>query len=234
MEAILNRPRILIPLAMILLLIVLMVGCDKERIVESSEIVHDIEYIELPPDTIIVYDTVATFDSVSIHTTDTLTVIDTVVQVNTIYDTIVQTNTIFDTVTTTVTVTDTVIQSSNVPNELVAMGALQYYVDPLVLEFISQEFGLSEGWIYYLSPWQAEITMQSTGVYDIYSYVDYWAPDWSGYYSLEFLYRITYNGGDPADVNNWTLSEPPAASPSQSPGITTSTKINKTSESLMK
>ena len=229
-----NRPRLLIPLAMILLLIALMVGCDKERIVESTEIIHDIEYIELPPDTIVMYDTVITYDSVNVHTTDTMTVYDTVVQVNTIYDTIVQTNTIYDTVTTTITIIDTVVQSSNEPNELEAMGALQYYVDPLVLEFANQEFGLTDGWVYYLTPWQSDITIQSAGVYDIYGYVDYWAPDWSGYYALEFMYRITHTGGDPSDVNNWVLSEPPAGSPGHSPGIKSSIKIEQTPGSLMR
>jgi len=212
-----NRIRIIIPLAIILVLFALITSCDKQRIVESTEVVHDIQYIELPPDTVMIHDTVYSTDSVTVHSTDTVMVHDTVVQTNTIYDTVVQTNTIYDTVT--VTITDTVVQASTSTNEALAMGALQYYVDPLVFDFIYQEFQLTDGWIYYLSSYQTDFTEASEGVYDIYGYADYWASDWSGYYPLEYYYRVTYTGGDPADVNNWELGEPAASPRGVDPGI---------------
>ena len=236
MEAYLNRLKLLIPLMMIGMVFLLIAGCDKERIVESTEIIHETEYVELPPDTVIVYDTVVTYDSVS------TTVYDTVVQINTIYDTVIQTNTIYDTVIVTNTVvhydttvvTDTVVQASNEANELLAVGALEYYVDPLVLDFVYQEFGLNDGWIYYLSTWQMEFTRQSAGVYDIYGYIEFWATDWSGYYPLEFYYRVTHTGGDPADVTNWSLGEPTSGTPEHNPGLKSIAIDKQTTNSMIR
>lgn len=233
---------------MIALIILLVAGCDKERIVESTEIIRETEYIELPPDTVIIYDTVVTFDSVTIQATDTLTVYDTVVQTNTIHDTVIQINTIYDTITVTITdtiinvlvqydttiVTDTVIQLSFAANELLAKGALEFYVDPLVLEFAYEQFGLIDGWVYYLSAWQMDFTRRSAGVYDIYGYIEYWATDWSGYYPLEFYYRLTHTGGDPADVTNWQLGEPSASPAGHNPGLKSVVGEKQTAGSLLR
>jgi len=59
----------------------------------------------------------------------------------------------------------------------------------------------------------------STGVYDFYGYIDYWTPDWSGYYLLEYYWRMTYLGGDPTDPNNWRLSDPPAGASGRDSGL---------------
>jgi len=146
-------------------------------------------------------DTVVTI----VNHTDTVYVIDTVVTVQHHYD--------------TTEIVDTVLVTQCAPNEFLAMTALHYYTDPLVLEFIYQEFGLNEGWMFYLSTFQSEITVRSASVYDIYGLIDYWAPDWSGYYPLEYYWRMTYIGGDPADPDNWQIGEPPAAVSGHRPGI---------------
>lgn len=202
-------------------------GCDKEKITESTEYVHDIQYIQLPPDTVFHIDTVVNNDSVTVHVTDTvlmidtISTIDTVIQVNHVYDTV----TVHDTVVTvqnhydTTTVIDTVLTIQCNPNEYFAVAALHYYSDPLVLEFAYEQFGYSDGWIFYLSSFQLDLTKQSSSVYDIYGYIDYWAPDWSGYYPLEFYWRMIYNGGDPADLDNWEIAEPPAKVGTHTPGI---------------
>lgn len=208
-----NRLILFIHLMSIALVVLLVAGCDKERIVESTEIVREIEYIELPPDTVIIYDTVVTFDSVTIQATDTLTVYDTVIV--TITDTV---TTVFVQYDTTI-VTDTVVLASNEANELLAKGALEFYVDPLILEFAYQRFGLNDGWVYYLSAWQMDFTRRSAGVYDIYGYIEYWALDWSGYYPFEFYYRLSHTGGDPADVTNWQLGEPFVSPAGHNPGL---------------
>lgn len=170
-------------------LLLLVHGCTKERIVESSEIIKDIQYITLPPDTIFVVDTVSSRDTVTVRVTDTITVRDTV---------------------------ETVRCD---PNDLLAMAALEYHTDPLVLDFINQEFGINDGWIFYLSAFQVDLVQASPAVYDIYGYIDYWTPDWSSYYPLEFLWRLTYTGGDPGDPRNWQQSDPPAAVAGRQPGI---------------
>jgi hypothetical protein len=181
----------------------IMGGCEKEKIVESTEYVHDIEYVQLPPDTVVKIDTVFISDSVTVHTTDTLFLYDTVVQHD--YD--------------TTFVTDTVLVSQCDPNEYLAVAALHYYSDPLVLDYIDQQFGYNDGWIFYLSSFQLDLTRQSSDVYDIYGYIDYWTPDWSGFYPLEFYWRLTYTDGDPADPRNWELNEPPTAAPGYQPGL---------------
>ena len=188
-------------------------GCDKERIVESTEYIHDIKYVELPPDTVLKIDTVYSSDSVIIY--------DTGVQTNYVYDTVF----VHDTVTTvqhhydTTIVTDTVLVNHSTPNEYLAIAALQYYSDPLVFNLVYSEFGLTGGWVFYLSAFQLDVTQQSSDIYDIYGYIDYWTTDWFGYYSLEFYWRLTYSSGDPADPSNWQMSEPPGFAPGFQPGV---------------
>jgi len=216
-------------------------GCEKEKIVESTEYIHDIEYVQLPGDTVYqidsVYnndsttiyitdtvfqiDSVFGSDSVTIYITDTLLTFDTIVQVNNIYDTVLVHDTVeivqhhYD----TTIVVDTVLTVQCNPNECMAVAALQYYTDPLVLEFVSAEFGLSEGWIYYLSAYQLQLSQASSSIYDIAGYIDYWTPDWSGFYGLEFYWRVVYTGGDPADPRNWQMTEPATASAGHEPGL---------------
>jgi hypothetical protein len=212
----------------ILLLVLLSAGCDKEKIVESTEYVHDVEYIQLPPDTVFHTDTVVVDDSVTIHDVDTVIIRDTVVQEIHIYDTLVidHTVTVHDTVFTvqhhydTTVVTDTLVMQQCTPNQNLAYTALENYCDALVIQFINEEFGYTDGWVLYLSAYQSEVTRQSESVYDLYGYIDYWTPDWSGYYPLEFYWRMTYTGGDPADPDNWEIGEPPAGTPpDRAPGV---------------
>jgi len=212
----------------IFLLVLLATGCDKERIVESTEYIHDVEYIQLPPDTIIHFDTVVVNDSVTVHDVDTVVIRDTVVQVDHVYDTVVvnHTVTVHDTVVTvqhhydTTVVIDTVVTQQCTPNQNLAYAALEKYCDSLVIAFINQEFGYTDGWVFYLSVHQSAVTRRSASVYDIGGYIDYWTPDWSGYYPLEFNWRMTYTSGDPANPSNWDISEPPVGAPSEhAPGI---------------
>nr|MBN2277397.1 hypothetical protein [candidate division Zixibacteria bacterium] len=191
------------------LLFLLVSGCDKERIVESTEYIHDIEYVESPPDTVFMIDTVYNHDSTTVNTTDTVLIIDTVTQVTYIHDTVTVIENHYDTIQVT--------QYS--PNEYLAIAALQYYTDPMVIDFIYDEFGYDDGWVFYLSSFQLDLTRQSSGVYDIYGYIDYWTPDWSGYYPLEFYWRMVYTGGDPADPDNWDLTDPPSSVAVHTPGI---------------
>jgi len=144
-----------------LLLLAVLAGCDKEKIVESTEYIETTEYVQLPPDTVTIVDTVFSSDSVDIHSTDTVTVTDTVYQTNYVHDTVTNTEYVYDTITTTEYVYDTVVQTSYAPNEFTAFGALQYYTDPLVFEFINSEFGLSDGYIFYISAFQMETTQLS-------------------------------------------------------------------------
>lgn len=174
-------------------------GCEKEKIVESTEYVHDIERVELPADTVYRVDTVIAHDSDTVQITDTVVITDTI-QGENVYDTV------------EVVVIDTVETVRCEPNGYLAVAALQFYSDQIVLEFIDQNFGIDDGWVFYLSTHQLSLVGQSVDVYDIYGYIDYWTPDWSGFYPLEFYWRVTYTGGDPADVDNWQLSEPPSYS----------------------
>ena len=139
---------------------------------------------------------------------DTIYIVDTVATTQIKYD--------------TVFVTDTVGGSGTglgLPNEGLAVTALHYYNDPLVNEFVTQEFGYTNGRIFYLSTHQLALVKQSEQVYDIGGYIDYWAPDWSGYYPLEFVWRMTHTGGDPTDPLNWAISEPPGAVQGNDPGM---------------
>ena len=228
-----SRAIVLTVLLLVLALLLLQAGCDKEKIVESTEYVRDIEYIELPGDTVYRVDTVRDSSSDSVTIYDTVTVTDTINQADTVtlVDTIFETNYVYDTVTVidtvetiqyhydTTVVTDTVLTVRCDPNAFTAMAAMQYYSDPLVIQFINQEFGYSDGWIFYLSSFQLEVTQVSANVYDLYGYIDYWTPDWSGYYPLEYLWRMTFVGDDPGDPNDWQMAESPSAAPSQQPGL---------------
>lgn len=160
-------------------------GCSKERIVESTEYIKEVEYVQLPGDTVL--------------------------EIRFVYDTV--------SVTDTVWASDTVMTSQSVPNQFLAITALQYYNDPLVIQFAQQNFGLNDGWIFYLSDFQLSATAQSANVYDLYGYIDFWAPDWSGFYPLEFLWRLTYQSGDAGLPGNWVMSEPPSPVAGYEPGI---------------
>ncbi|MDX9858748.1 MAG: hypothetical protein RBT76_13235 [candidate division Zixibacteria bacterium] len=224
-----KRLLVLASALLLLSLVPLFSGCDKERIVESTEYIEKIEYVDVPADTVIVIDTVVIRDSVSVNTTDTVVVIDTVYSQTTIHDTITVVQNHYD--TTIVTVTDTVVTVQHhydtvevvsfAPNGALAFTAMQAYSDQLVIDFITQEFGYTDGWVLYLSTYQVDLQQQSAGVYDIYGYIDYWLPDWSAYYPLEFYWRMSYDGGDPADPNNWSIAEP-TSSIGHEPGISLS------------
>lgn len=171
---------------LVLLTFLLLAGCEKETIITTTETIREIEYVAVPGDTVLI--------TVPRDAQGTDTVI--------IYDTT------FQTIRDTVFVTDTVDYMSCVPGEQFAFAALQYYSDPLVITLVNQEFGLTGGWIYYLSQFQSDLSFVSAGTYDIYGYIDYWMTDWSGYYQLEYLWRLTYTSGDPSDPTNWQMSAP--------------------------
>ena len=209
-------------LALTLASLILTAGCDKEKIVSNTEYVHDIEYVTLPPDTIIHFDTVLVDDSVVVHDTDTILLLDTVIINNTItvHDTVVVNHTIidYDTITVVQHHYDTVTVTQAAANESLAFTAMEAYVNSLVIDFINTEFGYTDGWVFYLTVHQADVVRQSATMYDLYGYIDYWTPDWSGYYPLEFGYRMTFTGSDPANPNDWDISEAPATGSSPHPG----------------
>ena len=215
-------------LLLTLAIMILSAGCDKQRIVENTEYVHDIEYVTLPPDTIIHFDTVRVNDSITLHDTDTIIHFDTVIQNHTVHDTVIvnHTITVHDTVTTvqhhydTVNTVDTVVTLQCNPNEQLAFASMEPYVNALVIDFINQQFGYTDGWVFYVTQQQCNVVRQSANVYDLYGYIDYWTPDWSGYYPLEFGYRMTFGSGDPSVASNWQISEAPAqGSPRRASGI---------------
>ncbi len=197
-------------------------GCDKERVVNSKEYIRETEYVELPPDTIFVIDTVFTSDSVVVRDTDTIRIHDTIRVTTVVHDTVVAVHNNFDTVF--VTVTDTVVRTQCLPNELSAIAAMQSQTDPMVFDFILAELGLNGGWVFYQTNSQMEVMPVTDNSWDIYSYVDYWAADWSGYYPLEIYWRLTYTSGDPSNPNNWQMSDPPTAVSGHRPGIDTITR----------
>lgn len=212
--------RIVTIAAMLLCLVLLVVAsCDKERIVDSKEYIHDTQYIQLPPDTVWQRDTIRIADSVVVHD------VDTVVQVNTVHDTVRITSIIHDTVVTvhnffdTIIVRDTVVKTQCSPTLATAINALQYHTNPLVFELVQSEFGLTDGWVYYLTTFQVDAVPASSTVFDIYGYLDYWAQDFSGYYPIEYFWRVTYLGGDPSNPSNWQMTEPPASAPERQPGV---------------
>ncbi len=192
-----------------------LLSCDKERIVESTEIIKEIEYVEVPPDTVFIGDSVVIYEVDTVIRYDTVHQgsTDTVVMTEYVYDTVMIRDTVETVVTEydTVTVVDTVMTVQCNPNEHLAFTALQYYTDPLVIDMVNQEFGLTDGWIFYLSQFQTDLSNQSSGVYDFYGYIDYWTPDWSGYYPIEYFWRVSYVSGDPANPENWNMTEPPTA-----------------------
>jgi len=150
---------------------------------------------------------------------------DTVLEIRTVYDTV--------RVTDTVQLVDTVnTQTGSGANAPLAIAALQYHTDPLVLEFAEAEFGLTDGWIFYLSSLQLAAESPSPGVFDLFGYIDFWAPDWSGYYPLEFGWRLTYKGGDAANPANWTQTEPPSAVAGHSPGLRRITEVKRATPGL--
>ena len=222
-----------LPLVTLIFIISTFYGCDKEKIVTTTETVHETEYVELPPDTIHVADTLYLSDSITINITDTIVIqttdtlnfntTDTLFLTNTdtltVYDTTHQTHFLIDTVeivnnvydTVTVTVTDTILQNNMTPDAYYAYSALQFHTDPAVLQFINTEFGVAEGWILYLSAFQNNVTNPSVGVFDFVGVIDYWTTDWASYYPLEYAWRVTYKSGDPSNPQNWQLSDPPAA-----------------------
>ncbi len=232
-----------------LLLGLIISGCDKERIVESTEYIHDIEYVQIPADTVFKIDTVFKLDTTTSTTTifdtviiqDSSTVTDTIFLNDTtvvtitdsiiVFDTITQTINNYDTVIIsdtintieyihdTISITDTVQVNQNTPNEFLAFTALQYYSDPIVIEQTTFDYGITNGYIFYLSAYRHSMTKQSSSVYDIYGYIDFWTTNWSDFYAYEYYWRMTYTGGDPADPLNWQISDPPALSSSNTPGL---------------
>jgi len=212
----------------ILIIIALIFGCDKERTITSTEYIKEIEYIEKPADTVLIFDTLYTVDTLYKYDTtyigggdDTIIVTDTVFN-NTI-DTLVITEYNYDTITVFDTVTvnhyDTVTISECDPFVQFAFAALQYYGNAEILSFINGEFGYNDGWIYYLGITQSDLQSPSYGVYEIYGYANYWTVGFDAYYPLEYFWRLTYLGGDPSDPDNWELSDPPARSSSITSGV---------------
>lgn len=222
MKRVLSITIIMIPA----LFAVLFLGCNnKEKIVNSTEYVHDIQYVQSPPDTILHVDTVFSHDSSVVHTVDTILRIDTVYNTNVIHDTVRTTVIVHDTVVTivhnydTVVVTDTILQTQCLPSGTSAVVAMEIQTDPLVLDYANQTYGLSDGYIFYLSPAQMNLSKVSTGVYDIYAYLEYYSTDWSQYEAFEIYWRMTYTGGDPNDPSNWEMSDPPSAVSGHQPGL---------------
>ena len=72
---------------LVILLFLVTAGCEKERIVESTEYIRDIEYIELPADTIYKVDSIFINNSDTINNFDTVYIHDTITYDNNIYDT---------------------------------------------------------------------------------------------------------------------------------------------------
>jgi hypothetical protein len=213
-------------LAFILLFVGLTIfSCEKEKTVTSTEYIHDIEYIEGPTDTVLMIDTLLRidtliqYDTTGVNDIDTVTIIDTVFQTATdtlyiteyIYDTtrIVDTVTITNHIYDTVTVIDTVTNTECLPFVHFAFTCMPVHADPVILDFINTETGYSEGWIYYLSSAQTDMQSPSNGVYDFYGFVNYWTADFTGYYPMEYYWRMSYLSGDPSDPANWELSDPP-------------------------
>ena len=215
----------MIPLLILLLIALLIFGCDKEKIVTTTETVKEIEYIESPPDTITITDTIfrtdttVTNSSDTVYLTETEYIHDTVIVTETVVDTINTIHNIYDTITVIVTVVDTVEVPTSTPNEINAYSAMQYHTDPAVLELINAEFGYTDGWVLYLSNFQNDVANPSTGVFEFYGVIDYWTADFSGYYPLEYYWRVSFTGGDPTNPLNWQLSDPPTAVNGKNSGL---------------
>ncbi len=196
----------------LLALLLFVSGCDKERIVQSKEYIHDVQVVT---DTLVRIDTVYHHDSTVTRVVDTVRIHDTVRTTVYIHDTVQTVRNHYD----TVVVRDTVVKTINPPGSVTAMNAMEIQTDPLVMDFVNQQFGMTDGWILYLTPEQCAITQVSSNVYDIDAYVTFWASDWSGYYPLEVYWRMTYQSGDPTDPSNWQMSDPPSAVSGHQPGI---------------
>lgn len=205
-------------LGIALFLTVLASGCNKERIVESTEYIHDIQYVESPPDTVMVHDTVYRSDSLIVNTRDTVRITDTLRITNTVHDTVRITSVVHDTVRITSIVHDTVLKAQCTASTQMAIDAMISQAEPLLSSFLMEQVGQNDGWVFHLSPSQMDISQASSTVWDIYSVVDYWAADWSGYYQVEMYWRMTFNGGDASNPANWTMGDPPA-SPKYQPGV---------------
>ena len=215
---------------LLLALLLPIVGCDHEKIVESTEYIRETEF--LPGDTVFVTDTVFSNDSTRVTIYDTVMIVDTIVQQTHTYDTVL----LYDTVVTiqnhydTTIVVDTILTNQCSPSEAFAVNAMQFYSDSEVLALVNSQFGVDDGWVFYLSTFQLDLTKQNQNVYDMYGYIDYWTPDWSGFYAFEFYWELQYLGGDPANPANWLMIEPPAAGPAnQVPGLR---EISQASRSL--
>lgn len=223
------RPVILLILLTTLLLILALPGCEKEKIVESTEYVHDIEYVTTPPDTVFRVDTVFTRDSITVDNTDTVIISDTVL----VSDTVIQTETeyvydttlVIDTVEIVINEYDTVVVVDTVqtvqcnPSAIFAFDAMEYHCNPVILQAINQEYGYSDGWIFYLTTHQSYVAQVSNNVWDLYGFIDYWTPEWDGFAGFEYYWRMTYLGGDPSSPNNWDMAEPPATTATHVPGL---------------
>jgi len=210
----------LFPAALVMLSAIIFVfssGCDKQKTVELTKYVYDTKYIQTPPDTILVIDTINHIDTVGGKAVDTIRVHDTVRTTVYVHDTVVTVHNIYDTIT--VTHTDTVRQTSYAPNASLAIASMQVQTNPLVLDFAYQNFGMSDGFVMYLSNPMMDISQAATGTYDIYGVLEYWTTDWASYYPIEFYWRLTYKSGDPAIAANWTMTDPPAAANNHQPGI---------------
>jgi hypothetical protein len=201
-----------------LLVMNLGISCTKEKTITSTEYVHEIKYVESPADTVFVLDTVYSLDSVQVPILDTVVLMDTIIVHTTVHDTVISNH--YD----TVVIVDTIVQPQFAPSAVMAIMAMEIQTDPLVLEFVQQELGQSDGWIFYLTPQQMYLKQISAKVYDIGAYVDYYAADFSGHFPLEVGWRMTYISGDPAIASNWQMSEPPTGATSYSPGINLSAK----------
>ncbi len=222
----------------ILVFLALMPGCDKQKTITSTEYIKEIEYIEKPADTVLIFDTLFTIDTLFQYDTtyigegtDTIIVLDTVF--NSTTDTLIITENIYDTVmvidtvtvainhydTVTVNSVDTVTLSQCEPFVQFAFAALQYYGNAEILDFINSEFGYNDGWIYFLSISQSDLQSPSYGVYEIYGYANYWTVEFDAYYPLEYFWKVTYLDGDPSDPDNWELSEPPARTSGKTGGV---------------
>ena len=180
-------------------------ACEKERIVESTEYIERIEYVQLPGDTVYQTDTIFNGDTIALTIYDTVVIHDTVVTTQYVYDTVI----IVDTVQT--------VQFN--PNKHLAMAAMQFYTDQLVFELIKLQFRINGGWVLYISNFQAGITELSPSSYVLTGDIDYWTPAWDLYYPLEFSWKLTHTGGDPANPLNWRMDEPGATGAPYRPGL---------------
>jgi hypothetical protein len=215
---------------LIFIVLVAILGCNKERIIESTEYIHDIQYVESPPDTVFHLDTLIVIDTVGTDGRDTVLLLDTVFQVSQVHDTVKITVTVHDTVFRTQYIydtvfdVDTVVRTTYKASTATAIEAMQAQTDPLVLDYIYENYGYETGWIFYLASSQMEVAQSSTTVWDIYGYLEYYTEDWSEYMALEFYWRMTYLGGDPSLSSSWQISEPPSAASIHQPGINKLTK----------